>query len=171
MEYLDIIDKNNKVIGRASKEDIYAKKLKHRIVHALVFNNQNKMLLQQRGRNCNYLPMGWSTSVGGHVQSGESYKEAAIRETKEEIGITATPKLIYQDIYRDPRNFYKHLETFKIIHNGPFITHPHEVEVVKFFTMDEIKKMIKSNELFHPELLFLLNKYYQINKSKKPNLN
>lgn len=83
MEYLDIIDKNNKVVSRASKKDIYAKKLRHRIVHVLVFNSQNKILLQQRDKSCNYLPLGWSTSVGGHVQSEKLYKQAAIRETKE----------------------------------------------------------------------------------------
>lgn len=160
MELLDIIDKNDHVIGQAAKEDIYAKKLRHRIVHVLVFDDSGKMLLQQRGRNSNFLPLGWSTSVGGHVISGESYEEAAMREAKEEIGITKKIDFLYKDIYKDPRGFYKHLGTFQVTYNGPFTLHPHEVEKVEFFTIPEIRDKINNDELFHPELLFLLNKYY-----------
>ena len=160
MEFLDIIDQNDNVIGKAEKKEIYTKKLRHRIVHVLIFNNEDKMLLQQRGQNSNYLPLGWSTSVGGHVTSGESYEEADIRETKEEVGITEKMNLLHKIIYKDPREFDKHLAIYKIIYNGPFTLHPHEVEKVNFFTIPEIKAKISNGELFHPELLFILNKYY-----------
>lgn len=160
MEFLDIVDKNDEVIGRETKENIYIKKLPHRIVHVLVFDNDGRMLLQQRGRKSNYLPLGWSTSVGGHVTSGESYKKAAIREMKEEIGIEGRIYLIIKDIYTDPRGFDKHLQIYKIIHGGPFIPHQHEVEQLHFFTINEIRDKIDKGDIFHPELLYILNKYY-----------
>ena len=50
MEYLDIINENDQIIGQASKKDIYNKMLRHRIVHVLIFNNKNEMLLQQRNK-------------------------------------------------------------------------------------------------------------------------
>jgi isopentenyldiphosphate isomerase len=45
VEYLDVVDKDDHVIGRASKAEIYRKKLRHRIVHVLVFDRKGRMLL------------------------------------------------------------------------------------------------------------------------------
>ncbi len=160
MELMDIIDKNDKVIGQADRKEIYTNKLCHRIVHVLIFDNNGKMLLQQRGKNSNYLPLGWSTSVGGHVKSGETYKQAAKREMEEEIGIKGKIQLIIKEIYQDPRGFDKHLHIYKIISEGPFTPHYHEVEKLEFFTIPEIKNKINKGDIFHPELLFILNKYY-----------
>ena len=41
MEILDQVNENDEVIGNASRDEIYDKKLMHRIVHVLVFNAQS----------------------------------------------------------------------------------------------------------------------------------
>jgi hypothetical protein len=69
MERLDIVDKNDMVIGSTSKDEIYEKSLCHRICHILISNNENKIALQLRSKNVSYLPNYRSTAVGGHVQS------------------------------------------------------------------------------------------------------
>jgi isopentenyldiphosphate isomerase len=70
MEFLDVVDKDDHVIGRASKKDVYARKLRHRIVHVVVFDRKGRMLLQLRSRACVFSPSHWATSAAGHVQSG-----------------------------------------------------------------------------------------------------
>lgn len=53
-------------------------------VGCMIFNSNNELLLGNRiTRNANC----WSCP-GGHVEQGESFTQAAIRETKEECGIT-----------------------------------------------------------------------------------
>ena len=99
MEYLDIVNKNDKVIGKALKEQVYKKSLIHRIVHVLIFNNRGEMALQLRSKKVSFCPNHWSTTVGGHVQSGETYKIAAIREYKEELGTTSNIKIFSKDYY------------------------------------------------------------------------
>lgn len=88
LEILDIINIDDQVIGQDTKENIYLKRHMHRIVHIFVKDNSERQLLQLRGAQSSYLPLHWSTAVGGHVQSGESYEDAARREMMEEIGIT-----------------------------------------------------------------------------------
>ncbi|MCA9460196.1 MAG: NUDIX domain-containing protein, partial [Nanoarchaeota archaeon] len=83
MELLDIVNRKDEVIGVASKEDVYKKSLTHRIVHILIFNDKNELALQLRSKKVSFCPSHWSTSVGGHVQSGESYEGAALREYQE----------------------------------------------------------------------------------------
>lgn len=160
MEMMDIVDLNDEVVGEASRQEIYAKNLRHRIVHVLLFDKQGKMALQKRSSKVGFCPLHWSTAVGGHVQKGESYEQAANREYKEELGLTTDFNFMSKDFYQVEGRPDKFLVTFKAEFEGPFKLDPEEVEKVEFFTIDEIKTMVANGEKFHPELLFLLKKHF-----------
>lgn len=49
------------------------------------------MLLQKRSKNKDSHPGLWDISAAGHVDSGETPLEAAVREVEEEIGIVIKP--------------------------------------------------------------------------------
>ncbi len=160
MEFLDVVNKNDEVVGSATKQEVHDKFLMHRIVHVLVFNKKDKLALQLRSKNVPFCPYHWSTTVGGHVQSGESYEQAAAREFQEELGTNPKLEFFSKDFYEAPSGLKEFLTTFKTVSEGPFNSNPKEVELVKFFGMDEIQEMINSGEKFHPELLFLLRKHF-----------
>jgi len=160
MEILDIVDLNDNVVGYATKEDVYNKLLCHRVVYILIFNEQGEMALQLRSLKVLFCPRHWSTAVGGHVQCGETFKEAAEREYLEELGVRSKIEFFSKDLYQVPNRPDKIITTFKTQFNGPFKTDSAEVERIDFFNWDKIKEMIKNGEKFHPELLFLLNKYF-----------
>ena len=162
MEFLDIVDDQDEVIAYASIRDIYFKKLPHRIVHVFIFNDKDELALQKRSINKDFCPSHWSTAVGGHVQQKESYLEAAKREFKEELGTTAELEEFKKDVYIKPNGPKKFLTTFKAKFNGPFNENPEEVERVDFFSLEKIQEMVNSGEKFHPELLFLLKKHFNI---------
>ena len=160
MEFLDVVDKNDKVIGKASKDEIYAKSLTHRIVHILIFNNKGEMALQLRSLKVSFCPDHWSTAVGGHVQSGETNEDTALREYQEELGTRSKLEFFSKDFYEVKGRPNKFLITFKTTFNGPFKPDPEVVSKVGFFSIDGIKNMVNNGEKFHPELLFLLKKYF-----------
>ena len=161
-EIIDIIDERNKVVGRCTKEKIYLKKHLHRIVHVLIFNNKGELLLQLRSKNKSYLPEYWGTSVGGHILSGESLKEAAVREMQEELGVKLKLEPFGKNWFDsvDEIGLRKLLVTFKANSDGPFRLFKDEVEKVKFFSIDEIKQTVCIGKKIHPELKFLINKYF-----------
>ena len=158
MEYLDIVNEADQVVGRASKEDIYAQKLWHRIVHVLIFNEHGEIALQLRSRECSYCPLHWSTSVGGHVQSGETYEAAALREYREELGVNSHLEPVEKILFTTNHGLKKFLLVFRTIYTGAFAPRPQEVEQVAFFSKNKIQDMIRAGEKFHPELLFILQK-------------
>ena len=160
MELLDVVDAEDRVIGTAPKPEIYRQLLPHRIVHVLIFNQKGEMALQLRSKNLSFCPHHWSTAVGGHVQSGESYEQAAQREYQEELNQQSVLHLFSKDLYQLPQRPPKFVVTFKTIYDGPFSPNPEEVEKVAFFSLPHIKSMIQQGERFHPELLFLLEKYF-----------
>ena len=159
MEFLDVVNERDEIVGNASKKDVYERLLPHRIVHVLIFNDKGEMALQLRG-NVSFCPHHWSTAVGGHVQSGESCEQAALREFEEELGTKAKIELVYKDFYNDSRDLKKFLYTFTCTFNGPFTPDPKDVDRIEFFTVDKIRAMIDAGEKFHPELLFLLEKHF-----------
>lgn len=162
MEYLDVVDDDDRVIGRASEKDIYEKRLMHRIVHIFIFNGKGELALQFRSRHKPFCPHHWSTSVGGRVQSGEDYEAAAMREYEEELGRKGELRFAFKDLYAAPDGLRKFLVTFTTVFDGPFRINPDEVERVEFFSLRKIQEMVKHGEKFHPELLFLLEKHYGI---------
>ena len=163
-EFMDFVNEKDEVVGKALQKDIYGKLLTHRIVHVLVFNDKNEMVLQLRSKNKNFTPGHWSTSAGGHVQSGETYEQAALRELEEELGIKTKLEFLSKDLYNDKSRpgMEKFLGVFRTTYQGRFKINPEEVERVEFFSLDKIQKMIDGGEKFHPELLFLLKKHFGI---------
>lgn len=88
-EYLDIVDENDKVIGKDTRKNIYIKGLEHnvRVVNIFIFNSEGKLLLPKRSMNRKIFPGCFDFSCGEHVVSGEDYYGAAKRGLEEELGI------------------------------------------------------------------------------------
>ena len=89
-EIFDIFDENNNPTGKtATREECHDpdKRLIHRDIHILIRRDDNKIYLKKRSQYQDLYPGYWETSVTGHVESGESYDDAAYRERREEIGI------------------------------------------------------------------------------------
>ncbi|NTW13557.1 MAG: NUDIX domain-containing protein [Candidatus Moranbacteria bacterium] len=87
-ELIDIYDENNALLGiTRMKSEAHRDGLWHRAVHVFLFDDEGSVLLQLRNKNRDVNPDRWSPAAAGHVSSGESISAAAIRETREEIGI------------------------------------------------------------------------------------
>ncbi len=159
-EILDIVNLYDEVVSQATRDEVYAKSLCHRIVHVLIFDDDGKMALQKRSQTVTFCPGYWSTAVGGHVQSGENYEQAALREFAEELGTSCDIVFFSKDLYEAKGSPVKFVTAFKAIYTGAFNPNPDDVETIDFFSLHEVQAMIERGEKFHPELLFLLNKYF-----------
>jgi isopentenyldiphosphate isomerase len=158
-EVLDVVDENNKVVGSAPYEEVYDKRLNHRIVHVLVFNDKGEIFLQMRSAQKKFCPGHWVTSAGGHVQKGESYEKAAKRELKEELGVSVPLTLLDETPY-DHYKMRKFLQVFRGVSEGPFKFNPEEVAGGRWFSVPDVRDMVKKNQLIHPELAHVIEKLY-----------
>ena len=87
-EYLDLVDENDNVIGRKKRSDVYAENLSNfRVVNAFILNPKGEIWIPRRSGNKRIFPLCLDMSMGGHVESGETYDEALKRETWEELNI------------------------------------------------------------------------------------
>lgn len=65
--------------------------LYHLVVHVWIRNSRGEYLLSRRAADRPTYPFFWET-VGGSVLQGENSIEGAVREVKEEVGITLSPE-------------------------------------------------------------------------------
>lgn len=88
---LDIVNENDEIVGSESRTQAHKLGLLHREVHVWMFDKDKNIFFQKRGL---HRPSAGAldATVGGHVNKGENYLEAAIREAKEEAGISIKPK-------------------------------------------------------------------------------
>ncbi|HSE29091.1 MAG TPA: NUDIX domain-containing protein [Candidatus Saccharimonadales bacterium] len=132
-ELLDIVDEFGRPTGKtATKAQIHAQGLLHRDTHIWVFNDEG-FLQQHRAANKKIMPNTWDISVAGHVDVGEDYLDAAVRETEEELSLRY-PRERFLPIGRlGTEMFFKDW------------SHPHRVVSKDFVVYDPVLDLSKVN--------------------------
>ncbi|MGI9547003.1 MAG: NUDIX hydrolase [Flavobacteriaceae bacterium] len=88
-ELVDILNEEGGYTGnQLMKSEAHRKGLFHPTVHIWLYTRNGRIRSQQRGRTKKSFPLLWDVSVAGHVEAGEEIAIAALRETKEEIGLS-----------------------------------------------------------------------------------
>ena len=88
-ELIDILTKDGKPAGEVRmKSEAHRLGLFHASVHIWLYTKKGELLLQKRAADKDSYPNLWDISVAGHIGAGETPEDAALREIKEEIGLT-----------------------------------------------------------------------------------
>ena len=91
-EYIDIVDELGHPTGKSAlKTEAHKNGWYHNTIHVWFYTLEGFVLLQQRSHKKAICPLLWDVSVAGHIDAGESIESAAVRETREEIGLEIKP--------------------------------------------------------------------------------
>lgn len=83
-EMFPLVDEQGNITGAATRGECHnGSKLLHPVIHLHVFNSKGELYLQKRPEWKDIQPGKWDTSVGGHVDLGESVEMALKREVRE----------------------------------------------------------------------------------------
>ena len=171
-EYIDIVTKEGKPTGKSElKSVIHQKGHYHNTAHIWFYTNDAEILLSQRSVKKNICPLLWDVSVAGHVDAGETIKQAAIRETKEEIGLPVSENELnkigvfecfqnYKNGIIDNEFHHTFISELKV----PFselTPQIEEVEALKLVSIIEFKQLIK-NIGINNHFVASNKSYYQI---------
>jgi isopentenyldiphosphate isomerase len=141
-EYFDIIDESGNIIGKATREECHSNRLlAHRSVAVLVFNTKGQLFLQKRSMDKDVQPGKWHTSVSGHLDLGETFDQAVRREMKEELGISAPVKHIYDYWWRSEVET-EYVRTYVCTYDGAIRFDPKEIDDGRFWSREEIEEKI-----------------------------
>ena len=152
-ELLDVVDENDRVIGRERRGVIHEKGLMHRSAQVLVFNSKGELFLQKRSNNKDEFGGLWDSSAAGHVNPGEDYADCARRELAEELGI-AEP-LHLEPLFRMPASKatgYEHCSVFRCRYDGPLTYQPEEVTDGKWVPPSEMDRLVEDDPGLTPAI-------------------
>lgn len=113
----------------------------HPVVVVYIMDAHGRVLLQQRATSRK-----WDHSAAGHLAVGEIPVEGAERELWEELGIRGELKFLGSVIGAHPLvpHHERHLfYCYLLVTDGPFATHPHEVEAIKSMTSTELNNALE----------------------------
>ena len=150
-DIFDVVNERDEVIDAKPRSYVHANGLLHRAVHVLVFNSRGEIFLQKRSMLKDRQPGVWDSSCSGHVDSGETYDETAVRELREEIGLdlksgtrgtrpSELEKLFKIDACEETDAEF--VWVYRCENDGPFQLHPEEIETGDWFVPEFVTKWI-----------------------------
>lgn len=161
MELIDLYNEDRIPLGKT--EDRH----KHRaqdvftefrvVVHICIFNSAGQMLIQQRSMKKDAFPGLWDVSAAGGVGAGESSRQGAEREVREELGYAldltgVRPSMTvnydggFDDFFLVVRDDLR-IETL--------VLQEEEVNAVRWATQEEVLSMLERGDFVHYPESFL----------------
>jgi isopentenyl-diphosphate delta-isomerase type 1 len=143
-EIFDVVNDQDEVVGQAPRSEVHRRKLNHRAVHVLVFNERGQLFLQKRSMTKDCFPGTWDSSASGHLDRGESYDACAIREVGEELGVRleAVPQRLFK-VDACAETGHEFVWVYQTQHEGPFNLHPEEIDTGGWFAAEDISLWMK----------------------------
>jgi len=158
-EALDAVDAEDNVIGLATRAQIHARGLLHRAVHVFVFNTRGEIYVQRRSPHKDRFPSVLDSSAAGHVDSGESYEAAALRELDEELGIRAPLEEVLR-VKACAITDNEHVVLYAAVTDVEPVPNLEEVQWGAFMTPDHLTEVMKeTSEDFVPAFVHLWQEY------------
>ena len=176
-EIIDILTSEGELTGKTClKSEAHQKGHYHQTVHIWFYTDSKKVLLQKRASVKKVFPNHWDVSVAGHIGAGEKIELAAIREVKEEIGISISQiDLLKVGIRKDeivhPNGIldyeFKHVFICKLQHDlSELVMQTDEVDDLQLFELTILKDSTKHGSFMVPNIShyydFIYDKVYSL---------
>ena len=176
-EFLDIVNENGMPTGRIVERSVaHLEGIWHRTSHVWLVRRKEEavqVLLQKRTAVKSF-PGCYDISSAGHIPAGEDFLPSALRELKEELGVSAKAEeliccgdrtIIWDDVffgkeYHD-RQYTRVFVLWKDMEETDFSLQPEEVDSVRWIDLDQCIHNVKENSFPNcielPELLMVRN--------------
>ncbi len=85
----------------------------------------------------------WDSSCSGHLDAGEDYDAAAIRELQEELGLSVTqPPLRWVRVEACEETGWEYCWVYRLTSNGPFVLNAEEIDGGDWLAPAEVTRRI-----------------------------
>lgn len=146
-EWLDIVDNDDVVIGKDTRRNIHEAGYLHRAAHIVLFRSDGQVFVQLRSLSKDSGAGLWDTSAAGHLDSGETYLQCAIRELEEELGVRLPAEQLQwvDKLAPEARNGYEFTAIFTACTDQALRLQADEIDDGRWLTPDALDGWIRSD--------------------------
>jgi isopentenyl-diphosphate delta-isomerase type 1 len=141
-EIFDVCDAEDRVIGQARRADVHARNLLHRAVHVWIFRTNGLLVTQRRSATKDQYPNALTSSASGHLDHGEDFLEAALRELGEELGLTGVNLTFAVKLPASPETAYEHTVLYTLITDDLLTPNAGEVAGLESYSPEELAQQL-----------------------------
>lgn len=171
-DLVDVVDTRDRYTGSVvSVDEAHIKRLPHRVVAVFIFDRSGRLYVQVHKNSGGKL----DHTVGGHVDLGETYDDAAYRETEEEVGIVDhTLDRLFTGLYSDEGSCIHVFAIYESIEPQKWEFKPNEEvgEIVPMYISEIVGLMNKyGTKKFTAGFMSTMKKYIDLKSIKDVTLN
>ena len=164
MEFLDVSDENGNPTGEIVERTVaHEKGVLHRTSHVWILRRRGKavqVLLQKRCETKDSHPGCFDISSAGHIPAGCDFVESALRELREELGVTLPADALqecgvrhftFEDVFHG--RLFKDNQVSKVFclwldkNAEDFTVQKEEIDYVRWFGLEEAIEAVKNNTI------------------------
>ncbi len=165
-ERVILVDARDRAVGTAEKVAAHREGgLLHRAFSVFLFDDDGRMLLQQRAAAKYHFPRLWTNACCGHPRPGEPVLAAAARRVGEELGVAASLRPAFTLLYEaaDPASGLAERE-FDHVLLGRLETEPRpapeEIEAVALWAWEPLRRDVRERpERYTPWFQLALDEF------------
>ena len=140
-----MVNDRDEVVGRATRREVHATGLWHRAVHVLVFDSAGRVFLQKRSMAKDLSPGLWDSSCSGHLDAGEEYDRAAVRELAEEIGVrVAMPPARWFRLTACEQTGWEFVWVYRLRYDGAIVVDEKEIQYGEWVLPAEVTSRLQA---------------------------
>ncbi|MFO7728655.1 MAG: NUDIX domain-containing protein [Desulfonatronovibrio sp.] len=157
-EFIEIVDSCNQPLGVLSRKEAHQQGLYHRSVLVLIYDDQNRLLIQKRHGSKRIYPGRWDLPATGHVPAGESAVDAACAKLRKQLGVEVPPWRI-RHLTTINATAETNFEFIYLFSGGKIHTSPvpvsGEVEEITFLNQNDMEALVlEFPDILTPELVY-----------------
>ena len=161
-ELFDVVDEHDQVTGQAARQEVHARRLRHRAVHVFLLNSAGELFVQLRAPTKDTFPECYDSSASGHLNAGETYDACAIRELREELTLDVPPAVLQRRFKIDAREQtgWEFVWVYSAI--GAFVPAPNPAEIIsgEFLSRADVQQLVTRNpERCAPGFVLIVNEF------------
>ena len=144
-----LVTEQDEAIGVMEKMEAHRRGVLHRAFSVFLFDQEGRMLLQQRSAHKYHGALLWSNTCCSHPYPGEAVETAAERRLQEELGFTAPLEKIFTFTYKaaveNGLTEHEFDHVFAGVYTGPVQPNPAEVADYAYQPMELIQEQVNNN--------------------------
>jgi isopentenyl-diphosphate delta-isomerase len=148
-EEVILVSPNDAAIGSAEKLEAHLTGALHRAISVFLFDDQGRLLMQQRAAGKYHSAGVWSNTCCGHPRPGESARDAADRRLFEEMGIRCELKescvFTYTAVLEKGLTEHEVDHVFTGCFAGAPLPNPGEVQSWGWMSLPQLKEDLSRN--------------------------